>query len=99
MTAPREVLLAVLRYEVAAGGAARLPEVYPRHRAYLDVFARSGDLLLIGTFEDPAVNGSQAVFRSREAAERFVEQDPFVLEGLVVPTVLVWNALDFTSAH
>src|SRR3954466_9047325 len=97
MRAPAEVLLAVLRYDVVPGSAARVPEVYPRHRAYLDTFARSGDLLLIGTFEDPMVNGSQALFRSKPAAERFIEADPFVLEGLVVPTVLEWTALDFTA--
>jgi len=32
MTAPAEVLLAVLRYDVVPGSAARVPEVYPRHR-------------------------------------------------------------------
>ena len=96
MTAPREVLLAVLRYEVVPETAARVPEVYPRHRAYLEAFAAGGELLLIGTLEDPMVNGSQALFRSRTAAERFIEEDPFVLEGLAVPTVLDWNVLDFT---
>src|SRR4051794_16045310 len=97
MTGPPEVLLAVLRYEVVPESATRVPEVYPRHRAYLDAFAPSGDVLLIGTFEDPLVNGSLALFRTKEAAERFVEEDPFVLEGLVVPTVLEWTALDFTA--
>lgn len=33
-----------------------------------------------------------AIFRSREAAEAFVEQDPFVLEGLVKSYVIRdWN--------
>ena len=33
-----------------------------------------------------------AIFRSREAAERFVKQDPFVLEGLVKSvTIREWN--------
>lgn len=58
-------------------------ETYPRHRAYLDEFAKSGDVVLIGAFGDPATQGSMAVFRSREAAERFIADDPFFTEGLV----------------
>jgi hypothetical protein len=40
--------------------------------------------------------GSMAVFRTPEAAERFVAGDPFIREGLAVPEIRVWNALDFT---
>jgi uncharacterized protein YciI len=88
-------MLAVIRYDVQAEQASRLQEVYPRHRAYLEGFAESGDLLLIGTLEDPIKNGSLAVFRTKDSAERFVQEDPFVLEGLVRPRVLEWDALDF----
>ena len=35
----------------------------------------------IGPFADRA--GNLAIFRSREAAEAFVKQDPFILEGLI----------------
>ena len=61
----------------------RLVEAYPRHHAYLEEFAVSGDVLMIGTFDDPATQGSMAIFRSRAAAERFRAGDPFVVEGLV----------------
>jgi uncharacterized protein YciI len=88
-------VLAVIRYEVEPGQAGRLPEAYPRHRAYLDAFAESGDLLLIGTLEDPVTNGSLAVCRDKASAERFVRADPFVLEGLVKPAVLNWDAVSF----
>ena len=55
----------------------RLVETYPRPKAYLDEFAKDGELLMIGTFGDPASQGSMAIFRSREAAERFRAGDPF----------------------
>jgi hypothetical protein len=51
--------------------------------------------MLIGTLEEPLTNGSMAVFRTREAAERFCREDPFVLEGIAAPTVLDWDVLEF----
>ena len=77
----------------------RLVETYPRHRAYLDEFAKGGEVLMIGTFGDPASEGSMALFRTREAAERFREGDPFVTEGLVWRSrILDWNPLVFSGA-
>lgn len=86
--------LAASFYEqMGPGGMARAREVYPRHVAYLEQFTASGELLLIGTFADAAVDGSMAVFRSRDAAERFIAGDPFVTEGVVTGwRVLDWNA-------
>jgi len=55
--------------------------VYPRHKAVVDVFVARGDVIGIGPFADRG--GSLAIFRSREAAEAFVKQDPFILEGLI----------------
>jgi uncharacterized glyoxalase superfamily protein PhnB/uncharacterized protein YciI len=85
--------LAVSFYdELGPGGIARALEVYARHVAYLEQFNKDGDVLMIGTFADPAADGSMAVFRSREAAERFIAGDPFVTEGVVVGwRVLDWN--------
>lgn len=83
----------VVKYTVVAGRAADLSAVYPRHKAYLDAFVPADDIVGIGTFEDPVVNGSMAVFQTLESAQRFVAADPFVLEGLVVPGApLAWNA-------
>jgi hypothetical protein len=45
--------------------------------------ATAETLLLVGTFGDPQAEGSMAVFGSREAAEEFVRDDPFVNEGVV----------------
>jgi uncharacterized protein YciI len=55
--------------------------VYPRHKAVVDAFVARGDLIGIGPFADKG--GNLAIFRSREAAELFVKQDPFRLEGLI----------------
>jgi uncharacterized protein len=55
--------------------------VYPRHEALVNAFIARGDVIGIGPFGDR--RGSLAIFRSREAAELFVKQDPFILEGLI----------------
>ncbi|MGN7800612.1 YciI family protein [Leifsonia sp. 22587] len=76
----------------------RLVDTYPRHHAYLQEFATSGDVLMIGTFGDPATQGSMAIFRSREAAERFLAGDPFMTEGLVHShRILDWDPLVFPA--
>ncbi len=91
-------MLYILVYAVAEGGADRIPEVYPRHLAYLTDFARDGQLALIGPMLPAPASGSMAVFRSREAAEAFPQGDPFVLEGLAVPSaVREWQALEFPA--
>jgi uncharacterized protein YciI len=40
-------MLYLVRYTMLPG-AERAHDVYPRHRAYLDEFARGGDVVLIG---------------------------------------------------
>jgi uncharacterized protein YciI len=54
--------------------------VYPRHKAIVDSFINKGEVIGIGPFTD---RGNMAIFRTRKAAEAFVKQDPFILEGLV----------------
>ena len=75
--------LYVLRYESADDVMTRAAPVYPAHRERLQAFKASGDLLMVGTFADPQQDGSMAIFGSRQAAESFVEDDPFVREGVV----------------
>ena len=88
-------MLYVVRYTIADGAAERVPEVYPRHRAYLDRFAEGGELLLIGPVRPAPAGGALSVFRSREAAEAFPKQDPFVVEGVAVPSAVEeWDALE-----
>ena len=63
--------------------------VYPRHKAVVETFKARGDVIGIGPFAD---RGNMAIFRTREAAEAFVKQDPFILEGLVKSFVIRdWN--------
>ena len=54
--------------------------VFPRHKAVVNAFVARGDVIGIGPFADL---GNMAIFRTREAAEAFAKEDPFILEGLV----------------
>jgi hypothetical protein len=54
--------------------------VYPRHKLIADKFIKNGDVIGIGPFTD---KGNMAIFKTRAAAEQFVKEDPFILEGLV----------------
>jgi uncharacterized protein len=63
--------------------------VFPRHRVVVDRFKAQGVVIGIGPFAD---RGNMAIFRTREAAESFVSEDPFILEGLVRSYVIRdWN--------
>jgi uncharacterized protein YciI len=73
----------VVLYESADDVASRAPEHYPAHKSQLDDFHRRGEILMVGTFGDPQRQGSMAIFPTREAAESFVADDPFVLNGVI----------------
>ncbi|WP_433360940.1 YciI family protein [Actinoplanes sp. CA-142083] len=75
--------LAVVLYQTADDFAAKATALFPAHKARLDEFHASGDLLMVGTFDNIAKDGSMAVFASRAAAEKFVDGDPFLLNGVV----------------
>jgi uncharacterized protein YciI len=63
--------------------------VYPRHKAVVDKFIARGEVIGIGPFAD---RGNMAIFKTRAAAEQFVAEDPFKLEGLVKSYVIRdWN--------
>ena len=65
----------------SGAGMDAIMAVYPRHKVVVDAFVARGDVIGIGPFMD--ASGNLAIFRSREAAEAFVQQDPFILEGLI----------------
>ncbi len=54
--------------------------VYPRHKLVVEKFIERGEVIGIGPFTD---RGNMGIFKTRAAAEQFVKEDPFVLEGLV----------------
>ncbi len=82
---------AVVMYETALEAMPTIPRHYPAHKARVDAFHARGDLLAVGTWADPR-EGSMAVFRTRAAAEEFVKDDPFVLNGVVARyQIKDWN--------
>lgn len=82
----------VLLYESADDVASKAPAHFPAHGERLKEFHGNGSLLMVGTFADPQADGSMAIFATREAAEEFVREDPFVLNGVVRDwRVLEWN--------
>jgi len=80
---------AVVIGESSGASMEQIMAVYPRHKAVVDQFKARGEVIGIGPFAD---RGNMAIFRTREAAEAFSRQDPFVLEGLVKSYVIRdWN--------
>ncbi len=70
-----------------SSGASReaIMAVYPRHKMVVDKFVARGVVLGIGPFTD---GGNMAIFKTRESAEAFSREDPFILEGLVKSFVI-----------
>jgi len=63
--------------------------VYPRHKAVVDKYIAKGEVIGIGPFAD---RGNMAIFKTRAAAEQFVTEDPFILEGIVKSfAIRDWN--------
>jgi uncharacterized protein len=80
---------AVLIGESSGASMEQIMAVYPRHKVVVDAFVARGEVIGIGPFAD---RGNMGIFRTREAAEAFAQQDPFILEGLVRPFVIRdWN--------
>jgi uncharacterized protein YciI len=61
------------------------------HVALIDEFHAAGKLLMTGPFADPR-EGAMSIFTTREAAEEFIERDPFVANGVAKSWVVrEWN--------
>lgn len=71
---------AVVIGEASGASMEAIMRVFPRHKEVVDRFVARGEVIGIGPFADL---GNMAIFRTREAAEQFVKEDPFILEGLV----------------
>jgi uncharacterized protein YciI len=82
----------VLLYQPSDDVLEKAPLHFPAHSARLQEFHGEGTLLMVGTFADPVNDGSMAIFTSREAAEAFVAEDPFVVNEVVASwRLLEWN--------
>src|SRR5947208_1370422 len=80
------------RYESSPDVLDRAPALFPAHKARLDEFAARGVLFAVGTFAGPVADGSMAIFATRQDAEAFAQDDPFVTGGAVRSwRVLEWN--------
>ncbi len=80
---------AVVIGESSGASIETIMHVYPRHEAVVNKYLAQGDVIGIGPFSD---RGNMAIFKTREAAEQFVTEDPFILEGLVKSYVIRdWN--------
>jgi uncharacterized protein YciI len=78
----RYIVKHVLFYELADGAMELAMRHFPAHRARLDAFSAAGTLLEVGTFAD-APMGAMAIFSTREAADDFMSEDPFLAHGVV----------------
>lgn len=59
------------------------PVNMPAHQAHYRAAHERGELLMVGTFGDPFSQGAMCLLTSEEAARRFAEEDPFVVNGVV----------------
>ena len=83
----------VLIYETAEGGLPKAQQHFAAHKQLLDSYHAQGTLLMVGPLGTPPT-GALAVFTTREAAQAFTREDPFVLHGAVkTSTVLEWNEI------
>jgi len=55
-------------------------KIYPRHKVVVEKFIARGVLVGIGPFDDL---GNMAIFKTHPAAEEYITEDPFILEGVV----------------
>jgi uncharacterized protein YciI len=63
--------------------------VYPRHKVIVDKYIAKNEVIGIGPFNNL---GNMAIFKTRVAAEKFVTEDPFILEGIVKSFVILdWD--------
>jgi len=81
----RTLMKAVVIGEPSGASRDAIMAVYPRHKAVVDRFIARGVVLGVGPFTD---GGNMAIFKTREEAEAFSREDPFILEGVVKSVVI-----------
>jgi uncharacterized protein len=81
----------IMFYEMAPDGLSKAMAHVDKHKARLTTFHERGVLLMAGPFANPA-EGAMGIFSSKEAAEEFIQEDPFVVNGAVEKwRLLEWN--------
>ncbi len=75
-------MFAILFYDYIPDVAERREPLRPAHLAILNELLGAGALRMAGAYANP-LDGAALVFTSRDAAEKFVERDPYVANGLV----------------
>lgn len=75
-----------------------LTPVTPLHRAYLDGFVASGNLLVSGRRNPPVGGVIIAKFDSLAAAQAFAAADPFVIAGVASYEFIEFAAIKFNPA-
>jgi uncharacterized protein len=83
----------VLYYQSSSDVLEKAPVHAAAHRAHWQEFLSEGALLMIGPFANPQ-EGAMGIFTTREAAEKFAEGDPFVLNGVVTR----WHVREWAEA-
>jgi uncharacterized protein YciI len=72
----------VVRFALAEGVLDQAKLLEDEEKAYIIEAYRSGGALSIGRFTDLS-KGALGIFETKEAAEAFVKDDPFVRNGVV----------------
>jgi len=82
----------VLTYLPNAAAMAKAKDFFPQHISHFHKYHAEGKLLTFGAFADLVQDGSMGIFTTRESAEEFVKEDPFVIEGIVsIYRIREWN--------
>ncbi len=71
---------AVVIGESSGASMEEIMRIFPRHKLIVEKFIAQGVVVGIGPFDDL---GNMAIFKTRAAAEEYVKEDPFILEGMV----------------
>ncbi len=72
----------VLLFESVRDAGAKAPDQLHAHELRVKEFHSRGSLLMVGSFTN-SEDGAMGIFTSREAAEEFVRDDPFVTSGAI----------------
>jgi uncharacterized protein YciI len=84
----------VLEYALAEDYLTRRGALREEHLALARTAHESGELLLAGALPDPYDRALLVWTAPRDVVERFVAQDPYVVQGLVTGwTIREWNVV------